>query len=163
MMSTSALSQIETACADAVAGLLAHEGAAAGGDQAAPPPVEQPPRSQPRLAVPECGSPWVRKNVGIDIPAAASISISAWRNGSATGGQPRPMVTCRRPSCRQHDRTPSQSRRDVGLLGGARLCRGGVSDIENSAVLRACPRLHTITTPLTPRQRLLPRRWEHVG
>ena len=52
MMSASALSQIETALSlDAAAGLLAHEGAAAGGEHRRP-AVEQP-RDHPRLAIPE--------------------------------------------------------------------------------------------------------------
>ena len=92
MMSASALSQIETAWLRIRLRVSSRKNA--------PPPVAitAGPLSSNRAitrASPsrKCGSPWFSKMSGIDIPAAASISVSASRNGSRSRADSRrPMV-----------------------------------------------------------------------
>ena len=134
--------------ADAVAGLLAHEGAAAGGDHGRA-AVEQP-RDHPRLAIPE-----IRLAMGFEnirdrhAGRRLDLDIGIEKRQAQPGRQP--PADGRLAGAHhadQHDRTPSQRRRDVGLLGGARVCRcGGLGHQKLCDFAGFAPRRATYTTP----------------
>ena len=136
--------------ADAVAGLLAHEGAAAGGDHGRA-AIEQP-RDHPRLAVAEIRLAMGREDFrnGHTGMGRLDLDIGVEKRQAQPGRQPpADGGLAGAHHADQHDRTPSQSRRDVGLLGGARLCRcGGLGHQKLCGFAGLAPRCDSYTTPI---------------
>ena len=116
--------------ADAVAGLLAHERAAAGRQHAGP-AIEQP-RDHPRLAVPEMRLAMGLENVRDRHPGRGlDLGIGVEKRQPQPRRQPPPDGgLAGAHHAHQHDRARSQRRGDLGLLGALAAAGEAVSGIE---------------------------------
>ena len=162
--STSALSQIETALSrDAVAGFLAHEGAAAGGDHRRA--VVEQACDHPRLAIPKMRLAMGLKNVRDRHPGRRlDLGIGVEERQPQPGRQPpADGGFAGAHHADQHDAARAQRRREGGVLGGW-LAPVWLSQASDQICSKNCRVPRHLYYPRRCRcQRLLQREGEHVG